>query len=43
MDVNFVRKVPGTIIASLLSAPVSVPFEYARMAFYADKTFPKEL
>lgn len=26
-----------------ITAPVSVPFEIARMTYYADKTFPKEL
>ena len=30
-------------MAALISAPVGVPFELARLAFYADKTFPKEL
>lgn len=28
---------------SLLTAPIGIPFEVARMAYYADKTFPKEL
>jgi solute carrier family 25 oxoglutarate transporter 11 len=31
------------MLAALLTAPISIPFELARMAFYADKTFPKEL
>ena len=39
----FHRKIPGTIIISLLTAPISIPFEMTRMAFYADKTFPEEL
>ena len=26
-----------------ITAPLSVPLEIARMTFYADKTFPKEL
>jgi solute carrier family 25 oxoglutarate transporter 11 len=37
------RKIPGTLLAAALTAPISVPFEMARMAYYADKTFPKEL
>jgi len=37
------RKIPTTLLAALLSAPISIPFELARMAYYADKTFPKEL
>lgn len=31
------------MVTALLTAPISVPFEVARMAYYADKTFPKEL
>ena len=31
------------MLAALLTAPISIHFELARMAFYADKTFPKEL
>lgn len=42
-EYNFMRKIPGTFFAALVSAPVSIPFELARMAYYADKTFPKEL
>lgn len=37
------RKIPTTLFAALFTAPMSVPFEIARMAFYGDKTFPKEL
>lgn len=39
----FMRKIPTTVFAALISAPVSVPFELTRIAYYADKTFPKEL
>ena len=39
----FPRKVPGTIFISALTSWVGVPFEVARMAYYGDKTFPKEL
>lgn len=39
----FQRKIPGTMIMSLLTAPISIPLEMARMAYYADKTFPEEL
>ena len=42
-EFQFLRKLPGTILGALVSAPVGVPFELARLAFYADKTFPKEL
>lgn len=28
---------------AFLTAPLGIPFETARMAYYADKTFPKEL
>jgi len=38
-----VRKIPTSILAALITAPISIPFELARMAYYADKTFPKEL
>jgi hypothetical protein len=37
------RKIPGSILAAIVTAPVSIPLELARMAYYADKTFPKEL
>lgn len=39
----FPRKVPGTMFISALTCWVGVPFEVARMAYYGDKTFPKEL
>lgn len=42
-ETNHVRKLPGSIFASLITAPLSIPFEMARMTYYADKTFPKEL
>ena len=42
-DYAFKRKIPGALFASIITAPISVPFEIARMAYYADKTFPKEL
>lgn len=31
------------MLIAALTAPVGVPFEIARMAYYGDKTFPKEL
>jgi len=31
------------MLTAALSAPLSVPFEIAKMAYYGDKTFPKEL
>ena len=37
------RKIPTCFLAALITAPVSVPFELARMAYYAEKTYPKEL
>jgi hypothetical protein len=37
------RKIPGVALISALTAPVGIPFEMARMAYYADKTFPTEL
>ncbi len=39
----FMRKIPTTMLAAILTAPISIPFELARMAYYADKTFPKDL
>lgn len=33
----------STITVALLTAPLSIPFEVARMAYYGDKTFPKEI
>ena len=31
------------MVVAAITAPLSVPLEIARMTFYADKTFPKEL
>jgi len=42
-ETNYLRKIPTTILAAFLSSWVSVPFELARMTYYGDKTFPKEL
>lgn len=42
-EYNILRKIPGAIVTAAVTAPLSVPFEIARMTFYADKTFPKEL
>jgi len=42
-EYNFLRKIPGTVMISLLTAPLSIPFEVARMTYYGDKTFPKDL
>jgi len=42
-EYGFMRKIPATMFAALVTAPISVPLETARMAYYADKTFPKEL
>lgn len=42
-EYSFMRKIPGTLVMSLLTAPLSIPFEVARMAYYGDKTFPPEL
>jgi solute carrier family 25 oxoglutarate transporter 11 len=40
---NHIRKIPGAVLSALLTSPFSVPLEIARMTYYADKTFPKEL
>jgi len=42
-EINSVRKLPSSLLTALISAPVSIPFELARMAYYGDKTFPKNL
>lgn len=39
----FQRKIPGCMLLSLLTAPLGIPLEMARMAYYGDKTFPPEL
>jgi hypothetical protein len=43
VEVNFYRKIPPTLFAALASCWVSVPFEMAKLAYYADKTFPEDL
>lgn len=43
VEINHFRKWPPSIMAALVSCWVSTPFEMARLAYYADKTFPKEL
>lgn len=42
-EFNFIRKILPGIFVSALTAPLSVPFEIARMTYYADKTYPKHL
>jgi hypothetical protein len=42
-EYGFPRKIPGVMLISALTSPIGVPFEIARMAYYGDKTFPKEL
>jgi len=42
-EVNFFKKVPPALFAAAVTSWISVPFEYARAAYYADKTFPAEL
>lgn len=42
-EYGFPRKIPGALFAAAVTAPIGVPFEIARMAYYGDKTFPKEL
>jgi len=37
------RKIGPAMVTAALTSWISVPFEYAKMAFYADKTFPAEL
>jgi ABC-type phosphate/phosphonate transport system permease subunit len=43
VEVNYLRKILPTIFAAAVTSWISVPFELGRMAYYADKTFPKEL
>ena len=43
LELNFFRRIPGSLFIAALTAPVSVPFEYARIAYYADKTYPEHL
>jgi len=42
-DYGFHRKIPTTAAAALLSAPLSIAVEMAKNAYYADRTYPKEL
>lgn len=42
-EYGFPRKIPGAFLIACLTSPIGVPFEVARMAYYGDKTFPKEL
>jgi len=42
-EVNYFRKITPTILTAALTSWISVPFEFARMAYYGDKTFPPEL
>mmetsp|Transcript_8349 Transcript_8349/g.7413 ORF Transcript_8349/g.7413 Transcript_8349/m.7413 type:complete len:227 (+) Transcript_8349:414-1094(+) len=42
-EVNYYRKIPPAILAAASTCWMGVPFETAQMAYYADKTFPKEL
>lgn len=43
VDVQAWRKFAPTVVAAVLTSWISVPFEIARSAYYADRTFPKEL
>jgi len=43
LDVNVHRRIFPTLLTSAVTSWISVPFELARMAYYGDKTFPKEL
>jgi len=42
-EFNHVRKILPSVFISFLTAPISIPFEMARLTYYADKTYPKEL
>jgi len=42
-EVNYYRRLPGVLFAALATSWISVPFDLAKMAYYADKTFPQEL
>jgi len=42
-EVNYYRKIPSILAAALTTCWVSVPFDMAKLAYYADKTFPQEL
>lgn len=41
VDYGFHRKIPTTAVAAALAAPLSVAIEMTKLAFYADKTFPR--
>jgi solute carrier family 25 oxoglutarate transporter 11 len=43
VEVNFYRRIPPALFAALATCWISVPFDIARMAYYADRTFPQEL
>jgi solute carrier family 25 oxoglutarate transporter 11 len=43
MEYAFHRKLPGAFLGAAITSMTSVPFEMAKMAYYGDKTFPKEL
>lgn len=43
VEVNFYRRIPPSLFAAAATCWVGVPFELAKMAYYADKTFPTEL
>jgi len=43
VEVNFYRRIPPAIFVALATSWISVPFELARHAYYADKTYPEEL
>jgi len=42
-EFNFWRKMGPAMVTAGLTSWISVPFEYAKIAYYADKTFPAEL
>lgn len=43
VEVNFLRRLGPSIFAALATCWISVPFDMAKLAYYGDKTFPKEL
>jgi len=42
-DIEFWRRIVPTVLVSASTCWLSVPFETARAAYYADRTYPKEL
>lgn len=42
-DFEFWRKILPTVFVSALTSWFSIPFEVSRAAYYADRTYPKEL